>query len=197
MNQQISCEAGSDATNRRACAAGSCPIASTASASGGAAAGWRPASGLGRRRRRWSRPAAARPAAWRHVASRGPQRRGASRAGQLAGRQHVHRPAEGEADQHGVVEDPAADHAGPDRCAARERGGRWPVPRPVVGRHRARPARPVTSLATRAAHRLVRACRRRAHRCSGGQRRPLAHAGRSGVTAGCRRGTRARQWQER
>ena len=34
MNQQISCEAGSDATNRRACAAASCPIASTASASG-------------------------------------------------------------------------------------------------------------------------------------------------------------------
>ena len=76
---------------------------------GCAAAGWRPASGLG------PTAAAARSGSasvWRHVASRAPQRRGASRAGQLAGRQHIHRPAEGEADQHGVVEDPAADHAG-------------------------------------------------------------------------------------
>jgi len=39
-------------------------------------------------------------------------RRGASRAGQLAGCQHLHRPAEGEANQHGVVEDPATDHVG-------------------------------------------------------------------------------------
>jgi hypothetical protein len=35
VNQQISCQAGGDVTNRRACAAASCPIASTASASGG------------------------------------------------------------------------------------------------------------------------------------------------------------------
>ena len=35
MNQQIRCQAGSDATNHRACAGASCPIASTASASGG------------------------------------------------------------------------------------------------------------------------------------------------------------------
>ena len=35
MNQQISCQAGSDGTNRRACAAASCPIALTALASGG------------------------------------------------------------------------------------------------------------------------------------------------------------------
>ena len=33
------------------------------------------------------------------------------RAGQLAGRQHIHRPAEGEADQYDIVEDRAADHA--------------------------------------------------------------------------------------
>ena len=79
---------------------------------GCAAAGWHPASGLGCRRRRRPRPAAARLVAWRHVVSRAPQRRCASRAGQLAGRQHVHRPTEGEANQHGLVNDPAADHAG-------------------------------------------------------------------------------------
>ena len=36
LSSQISCQADSDATKRRACAAASCPIASTASASGGA-----------------------------------------------------------------------------------------------------------------------------------------------------------------
>ena len=102
---------------------------------GCAAAGWRPASGLGRRRRRRprpaaARPAAARPAAWRHVASRAPQRHGASRAGELAGRRHIHRPAEAKPTSTVSSKIRPPIMRGPDRWAARERGRRWPVSRP-------------------------------------------------------------------
>ena len=73
MNQQISCQADSDVTNRRACAAASCPIASTASASGGVPprdGAQHRVSGVGADE--WPRPAAVRSAAWRHLTSRAP-----------------------------------------------------------------------------------------------------------------------------
>ena len=134
----------------------------------------------------------------RHVASRVPQRRGASWAGQLAGRQHIHRPAEGEADQHGVVEDPAADHAGAGSVGSPRARRRWPVPRPVVGRHRARPARSVTGLATElrtVSSELAAAVR--TNRCSGATKTAGSNTDRSRSPAGCRRGTRERPWRER
>ena len=166
MNQQISCQAGSDATNRRACAAASCPISLYGVGQRGcAAAGWHPASGLGRRRQRRPRPAAARPAAWRHVASRAPQPRTAAARlipGRPACRPPAHTPTCRGRSRPARCRRRSADHAGAGSVGSPR--ARQAVASFSAGgcRHKARPARPVTGLATRAAHRLVRACRRRA-----------------------------------